>query len=123
MFNGTASQDGVLGWKTRPQQIVVRRYNHCPFDSWDAFSVKGAAANTTTTINAARARLKGFIIGVGAGNGTVTFNDGGSAVFNVAVIGGTSDVSMNIPENGVLFKSNLNVTTVNTTVNVFYTGA
>jgi|TARA_E500000318_G_scaffold61205_1_gene56786 hypothetical protein len=91
------------------------------FDS--DISVKGAAANATTTVSAARTRLKGFIIGVGAGNGTVTFNDGGTAVFNVAVIGGTSDVSMNIPENGVLFKSNLNVVTVNTTVNVFYTGA
>ena len=84
--------------------------------------VKGAAANATTTVFAGRARLKGFIIGPGADNGTVTFNDGGSAVFNVAVIGGTSDVSMSIPEQGVLFKANLNVTTVNCTVNVFYTG-
>jgi hypothetical protein len=92
------------------------------FDS--DISVKGAAAGATTTISAARTRLKGFIIGVdGTNDGTVTFNDGGTALFNVAVTGGTSDVSMNIPENGVLFKSNLNVTTVNTTVNVFYTGA
>ena len=86
-------------------------------------SVKGAAANATTTINGSRARLKGFIIGVGAGNGTVTFNDGGTEKFNVAVIASTSDVAMNIPEQGVVFKSNLNVTTVNCTVNVFYTGA
>ena len=84
--------------------------------------VKGAAANATTTVNAARSRLKGFIIGPGASNGTVTFNDGGSAVFNVAVTGGTSDVAMNIAEQGVVFKSNLNVTTVNCTVNVFFTG-
>jgi hypothetical protein len=85
--------------------------------------VKGAAADATTTINSQRSRLKGFIIGVdGTDNGTVTFNDGGSAVFNVAVTGGTSDVAMNIPEQGVVFKSNLNVTTVNCTVNVFYTG-
>jgi hypothetical protein len=83
--------------------------------------VKGAAANATTTVFAGRARLKGFIIGPGASNGTVTFNDGGSAKFNVAVTGGTSDVSMSIPEQGVLFTSNLNVTTVNCTVNVFYT--
>ena len=87
-------------------------------------SVKGAAAGATTEINGSRARLKGFIIGVdGTDNGSVTFNDGGSAVFNVAVVGGTSDVTMSIPEQGVLFKSNLNVTTVNTTVTVFYTGA
>jgi len=86
-------------------------------------SVKGAAAGATTEINGSRARLKGFIIGVGANNGTVTFNDGGTAKFNVAVTGSTSDVAMNIPEQGVLFKSNLNVTTVNTTVTVFYTGA
>lgn len=86
--------------------------------------VKGGAANTTTTINTQRSRLKGFIIGVGASgsDGTVTFNDGGSAKFNVAVTGGTSDVAMNIPEQGVLFTSNLNVTTVNCTVSVFYTG-
>ncbi len=84
--------------------------------------IKGAAANTTTTINTQRSRLKGFIIGVGAGNGTVTFNDGGTAKFNVAVTASTSDVAMNIPEQGVLFTSNLNVTTVNCTVNVFYTG-
>jgi hypothetical protein len=36
--------------------------------------VKGAAANATTTVFAGRARLKGFIIGPGASNGTVTFN-------------------------------------------------
>jgi|DEB0MinimDraft_4_1074332.scaffolds.fasta_scaffold09714_4 hypothetical protein len=86
--------------------------------------VKGAAAGATTEINSQRSRLKGFVIGVGAtgSNGTVTFNDGGTAVFNVAVVGGTSDVAMNIPEQGVLFKANLNVTTVNCTVNVFYTG-
>ena len=85
--------------------------------------VKGAAADATTTINSIRSRLKGFIIGVDdTNNGTVTFNDGGSAVFNVAVSGGTSDVAMNIPEQGVLFKSNLNVTTVNCTCTVFYTG-
>ena len=85
--------------------------------------VKGAAADATTEINSQRSRLKGFIIGVdGTDNGTVTFNDGGTAKFNVAVTGGTSDVAMNIPEQGVLFTSNLNVTTVNCTVNVFYTG-
>jgi len=84
--------------------------------------VKGAAANTTTTINSIRSRLKGFIIGVDAASGSVTFNDGGTAVFNVAVVGGTSDVPMNIPEQGVLFKSNLNVTTVNCTCTVFFTG-
>ncbi len=84
--------------------------------------VKGAAANATTTINSQRSRLKGFIIGPGASAGSVTFNDGGAAKFNVAVTGGTSDVAMNIAEQGVVFKSNLNVTTVNCTVNVFYTG-
>jgi hypothetical protein len=89
------------------------------FDS--DIQVKGAAANATTTVFAGRSRLKGFIIGPGASNGTVTFNDGGSAKFNVAVTGATSDVSMSIPEQGVLFTSNLNVTTVNCTVNVFYT--
>ena len=87
-------------------------------------SVKGAAAGATTVINASRARLKGFIIGVdGTDDGTVTFNDGGTAKFNVAVVGGTSDVAMNIAEQGVLFKTNLSVTTVNTTCTVFFTGA
>jgi hypothetical protein len=84
--------------------------------------VKGAAANATTTINTQRSRLKGFIIGVVTGNVTVNFNDGGTAKFNVAVTASTSDVAMNIPEQGVVFTSNLNVTTVNCTVNVFYTG-
>jgi hypothetical protein len=85
--------------------------------------VKGAAADATTTINSIRSRLKGFIIGVdGTDSGSVTFNDGGTALFNVAVVGGTSDVPMNIPEQGVLFKSNLNVTTVKCTCTVFYTG-
>ena len=87
-------------------------------------SVKGAAAGATTVINASRARLKGFIIGVdGTDDGTVTFSDGGVAKFNVAVSGGTSDVAMNIPEQGVVFKTNLSVTTVNTTCTVFFTGA
>ena len=88
-------------------------------------SVKGAAAGATTVINASRARLKGFIIGTGAtgSDGTVTFSDGGTEKFNVAVVGGTSDVAMNIAEQGVLFKTNLSVTTVNTTCTVFFTGA
>jgi hypothetical protein len=88
-------------------------------------SVKGAALDATTVINAARARLKGFIVGTGAASsdGTVTFSDGGVEKFNVAVVGGTSDVAMNIPEQGVLFKTNLSVTTVNTTCTVFFTGA
>jgi len=87
-------------------------------------SVKGAAVDATTVINASRARLKGFIIGVdGTDAGTVTFSDGGVEKFNVAVAGGTSDVAMNIPEQGVVFKTNLSVTTVNTTCTVFYTGA
>ena len=88
-------------------------------------SVKGAASGATTVINASRARLKGFIVGTGAtgSDGTVTFSDGGVAKFNVAVIGGTSDVAMNIPEQGVVFKTNLSVTTVNTTCTVFFTGA
>ena len=88
-------------------------------------SVKGAAADATTVINASRARLKGFIVGTGAASsdGTVTFSDGGVEKFNVAVVGGTSDVAMNIPEQGVVFKTNLSVTTVNTTCTVFFTGA
>ena len=88
-------------------------------------SVKGAALDATTVINASRARLKWFIVGTGAASsdGTVTFSDGGVAKFNVAVVGGTSDVAMNIPEQGVLFKTNLSVTTVNTTCTVFFTGA
>ena len=88
-------------------------------------SVKGAALDATTVINAARARLKGFIVGTGAASsdGTVTFSDGGVEKFNVAVVGGTSDVAMNIPEQGVVFKTNLSVTTVNTTCTVFFTGA
>jgi hypothetical protein len=46
-------------------------------------SVKGAALDATTVINAARARLKGFIVGKGASgsDGTVTFSDGGVAKF------------------------------------------
>jgi hypothetical protein len=88
-------------------------------------SVKGAALDATTVINASRARLKGFIVGTGAASsdGTVTFSDGGVEKFNVAVVGGTSDVAMNIPEQGVVFKTNLSVTTVNTTCTVFFTGA
>ena len=85
-------------------------------------SVKSAGSGTTV-INASRARLKGFIIGVGANDGTVTFSDGGVEKFNVAVVGNTSDVAMNIPEQGVVFKTNLSVTATNTTCTVFYTGA
>lgn len=87
-------------------------------------SVKNGAADATTVIHASRSRLKGFIIGTAlAGNdGTVTFKDGATTKFTVAAKGGTSDVAMNIPEQGVVFKTNLTVTTVNTTVSVFFTG-
>jgi hypothetical protein len=88
-------------------------------------SVKGVAANATTVVNASRARLKGFIISPGANTSTVSFTDGGVEKFNVSVTGATSDVAMNIPEQGVVFKTNLAVNTANTTasVTVFYTGA
>jgi len=78
--------------------------------------------SNTGSIHASRSRLKGFIVGVGTNNGSVVFNDGSDAKFTVNVTANTSDVAMNIAEQGVLFKTNLNVTLTNTTITVLFTG-
>ena len=77
----------------------------------------------TGEIHGARARLKGFIVAPTTSDGSVVFKDGGTTKLTVNVVANTSDVAMNIPEQGVLFKTNVNVTCTNTTVTVFYTGA
>lgn len=77
----------------------------------------------TGEVHGARARLKGFVISPGGASGSVVFKDGATTKFTVNVVANTSDVAMNIPEQGVLFKTNINVTCTNTTVTAFYTGA
>jgi len=83
-----------------------------------------ASGQTANVVSASRSRLKGFFLtNNGAGSGLVTFLDGGTEVFNVGTVANTTSNSMHIPEHGVVFKTNLQVTTANTTVTVFYTGS
>ena len=83
-----------------------------------------ASGQSANVVSASRSRLKGFFLSSnGAGAGLVTFSDGGTEKFNVSIAANSSDTSMHIPEQGVVFKTNLAVTTANATVTVFYTGA
>lgn len=83
-----------------------------------------ASGQTANVVSASRSRLKGFFLSSnGGGTGLVTFLDGGTEKFNVAITNNSSDTSMHIPEQGVVFKSNLAVTTANASVTVFYTGS
>lgn len=82
-----------------------------------------AAANTSTTVCAGRARVKGLVISY-AGAGTVVIKDGGSSgatVFSFTAPADSGCVNVLIPGEGILCETNIYVTnSVNTTAVVFY---
>ena len=78
--------------------------------------VKAAAcaANASTTAFAGRARLKGMVIAVPAGGGTLTVKDGGSGGttrFSLVIPAGDATISnVLIPGEGILFDTDMYVT-------------
>lgn len=77
-------------------------------------------ANATTIVYEGRTRLKGGLIQFGT-TSTVTIKDGSSnlVVFTAPGVAGVSP--LNIPDQGIVCKSNLTVTTsVGANVTVFY---
>ena len=89
--------------------------------------VKSAAcaAGTSTTAFDGRARLKGVVMAVPAGGGTLTVKDGGASGetrFSLVIPAGDATVqNILIPGEGILFQSNLYVTCpADMPVTVFY---
>ena len=67
---------------------------------------------TTVTLFGGPMRLKGFIIEPSDAPGTLTWKDGGTDVFDIEtgnVSVGASTVTMNLPEDGIKFKTSIQV--------------
>ena len=92
------------------------------FDS-DVLAKSFTANASAQNVNNNNSRLKGVLISPDATNaGSIVFKNGDTTVFTANVQGGGSDFSLGIPEEGVRFASNLNVTVTNCSCTVFYTG-
>jgi hypothetical protein len=91
---------------------------------FDVKSTAIAAAQTDAPVFAGAARIKGMVIGVPTGGGTLTLKNGsgGTTVFSLVVpasSGGASNVS--IPGDGIRCENGIYATTpANMTVTVFY---
>jgi hypothetical protein len=91
---------------------------------YDVKSTAIAAAQTDAAVFAGAARIKGMVIGVPTGGGTLTLKNGsgGTTVFSLVVpasSGGASNVS--IPGDGIRCENGIYATTpANMTVTVFY---
>ena len=91
---------------------------------YDVKSTAIAAAQTNAAVFAGPARIKGMVIGVPTGGGTITLRDGsgGSVAFSVVIpanAGGVSNVV--IPGEGIRCDNGIYATTpASMTVTVFY---
>ena len=76
---------------------------------------------TTVTLFGGPMRLKGFIIEPSTVEGILTWKDGGTDVFDIEtgnVSVGASTVTMNLPEDGIKFKTSIQVSSSITAANV-----
>jgi len=77
-----------------------------------ALSNTSSNVATTVTVFGGPMRLKGFIIEPSTAPGILTWKDGGTDVFEIEtgnVSLGASTVTMNLPEDGIKFKTSIQV--------------
>lgn len=79
--------------------------------------VKAATVTTSGTAYAARTRVRGVVVMPTSGTGTVTLSDGANPVMTFT--SGIA-VSVQIPEDGVLFPTSVEVGLTDATAVVFY---
>lgn len=92
------------------------------FDS-DALAKSFSASGSAQNVNNNNTRLKGVMISPdGTNDGSIVFKNGATTIMTTNVQGGGSDFTLGIPEQGVRFATNLNVTVTNCSCTVFYTG-
>jgi hypothetical protein len=92
------------------------------FDS-DVLAKSFNASASAQNVNNNNTRLKGVMISPdGTNDGSIVFKNNAATIMTTNVQGGGSDFTLGIPEQGVRFATNLNVTVTNCSCTVFYTG-
>jgi len=86
-----------------------------------ALSNTASNAPTTVTIFGGPMRLKGFIIEPTDVSGTLTWKDGGTDIFDIETgnaAAGASTVQLNLPQDGIKFKTSIQVSSTVAGANV-----
>jgi hypothetical protein len=90
---------------------------------YDVLSASVAAAQTDAAVFAGPARIKGMIVGVPAGGGTLTIRNGaaGTVVFSFVAPAQAQSLNISVPGDGIRCTNGIYVTTpANMTATVFY---
>lgn len=90
---------------------------------YDVLSTAIAAAQTDAAVFAGPARIKGMVVGVPAGGGTLTIKNGaaGTTVFSFVAPAAAQSLNISVPGDGIRCTNGIYVTTpANMTVTVFY---
>ena len=92
------------------------------FDS-DVLAKSFNADASAQNVNNNNSRLKGAVLSPdGTNDGSVVFKDNGTTIMTVNTQGGGADFTVGVPQEGVRFATNLNVTVTNCSCTIFYTG-
>lgn len=90
---------------------------------YDVQSTAIAAAQTDAAVFAGPARIKGMVVGVPSGGGTLTIKNGaaGTTVFSFVAPAAAQSLNISVPGDGIRCTNGIYVTTpANMTVTVFY---
>lgn len=85
--------------------------------------IKAANVSATGTVFGARTRVRSLFITPGATAGTLTIRDGGAGgvtVLDFATTAAGAPFSVYIPDQGILFYTDVHATVTNATAIVFY---
>jgi hypothetical protein len=90
---------------------------------YDVKATAIAAAQTDAPVFASRSRIKGLVVSVPAGGGTLSLKDGaaGTTAFSLVAPAAAGVVNVVVPGEGILCENGIYATTpANMTVTVFY---
>ena len=90
---------------------------------YDVLSAAIAASQTDAAVFAGSARIKGIIVGVPAGGGTLTIKNGsaGTTVFSFVAPAAAQSLNISVPGDGIRCTNGIYVTTpAGMTATVFY---
>lgn len=90
---------------------------------YDVLSTAIAASQTDAAVFAGPARIKGIIVGVPSGGGTLTIKNGsaGTTVFSFVAPAAAQSLNISVPGDGIRCTNGIYVTTpANMTATVFY---
>jgi hypothetical protein len=90
---------------------------------YDVLSTAIAAAQTDAAVFAGPARIKGMVVGVPAGGGTLTIKNGsaGTTVFSFVAPAAAQSLNISVPGDGIRCTNGIYVTTpAGMTATVFY---